>query len=173
MLRNPLRGRIRLPVLCHDIPPKRAAVFIDAENVSKHCIHETIRIARRDRGSLVLTAKAYTSPSPGHGRGRSLMADLGIVRVEVPKLSGKNSVDLRLCIDAVHMINSMRLDKIYLATGDSDFRHLLAYAREMDVSTCIVQCAPRPTRSLIEAADEYFHTRGSPHHTQGPPSWKH
>ena len=139
-----------------DRPPARAraAIFIDAENVSIGCIAKTLRLASGDQ---VLAAKAYACFASGAGggpRGVKRLRQIGLVAVDVSRVSGKNSADIRLCIDAVNLINTMGVDKIYLATGDSDFRHLLDHAREVGVKTCLVTSMLTPTRCLAERADE-------------------
>jgi hypothetical protein len=121
-------------------------------------------------GDRVLTARAYACFGAGAGggpRGGGRLRELGIVAVDVERASGKNSADIRLCIDAVNLINTMGLDRIYLATGDSDFRHLLDYAREVGVHTCLVQSSAEPTRSLAERADVCFPPRPRPANGRG------
>lgn len=113
-------------------PRSRAAMFIDWENVAKIGLVNLQRCIEEVRQQVnVSVTKAYanwTQNVPGSTFLTSIGAELTHVG---GKVSGKNSADMQLTVDACELIlTTAHLDGLVLISGDRDFRPLVALARK-------------------------------------------
>ena len=101
------------------------AVFIDGENINPHDF-SYIDMEIRKYGRIVIY-NVYGDWSDKQVKNWIPVArENGIMCIQCDKISGKNSVDLRLSVDIMKILytNSM-ITLFYLITSDSDYRHVI------------------------------------------------
>src|SRR6202035_5434983 len=114
------------------------AVFIDFENLAlgfqgRRDRFDILRVLERlvEKGKIV-AKKAYCDWSRFGGYTQPLH-EAAIELVEIPKRSqtGKNSADIRLCVDALDLAYSKEhIDTFVVVSGDSDFSPLVSKLKE-------------------------------------------
>jgi uncharacterized LabA/DUF88 family protein len=116
----------------------RLAVLIDGENVPAKLATQLFEeIAGFGEASV---RRIYGDFSNGRMGGWSgVLGDFGILPQHFPTVSGKNSSDIAMVIDAMDLLHSGRFDGFCLVTADGDFTRLAARIREhgKDVGTSI------------------------------------
>jgi uncharacterized protein (TIGR00288 family) len=144
----------------------RIAVFVDFENLA---------LGVRDRKSggfkidLVLKRLlekgriVYKRAYCDWNRYRSAVREFhghGIELVDIPhsKVSGKNSADIRMVVDAVDLCYSKQhIDVFALLSGDSDFSPLVSKLKENDKR--VIGCGVKNSTSelLVSSCDEFLY----------------
>ncbi len=141
------------------------AVFVDFENLAlgaeqdKKGRFEVELVLKRllERGRIVFK-RAYCDWT----RFQNFMHEFhrqGFEMVDIPssKVSGKNSADIRMVVDAVDLCYSKsHIDTFVLLTGDSDFSPLVSKLKENDKR--VVGCGVRSSTSdlLANNCDEFI-----------------
>jgi uncharacterized protein (TIGR00288 family) len=141
------------------------AVFIDFENLalgvdqSKQEKFEIELVLKRllQKGRIVFK-RAYCDWSRYQRYVREFHAN-GIELVDIPqsKVSGKNSADIRMVVDALELCYMKEhLDTFALISGDSDFSPLVSKLKEND--NRVIGCGVRRSSSelLISNCDEFI-----------------
>ena len=105
----------------------RIAIFIDAENVSPNdlgIIFDEIN----NYGNIVIN-RAYGDWSKLISfKNKSI--EYGIELIQANSISGKNSSDIKLCVDAMNILHTLNeISMFYIVTSDSDFIHLVPYIK--------------------------------------------
>ncbi|MCZ7646362.1 MAG: NYN domain-containing protein [Planctomycetota bacterium] len=118
-------------------PRRQLAVFIDFENLalgfrgSQRFDVERMRARLVEKGNIVVK-RAYADWK----RFSSYTQDLhetAIELIEIPRrhMTGKNSADMRLCVDAMDLCYSKsHIDTFVIVSGDSDFSPLVSKLKE-------------------------------------------
>lgn len=114
------------------------AVFIDFENLAlgfqgRRDRFEIVRVLERlvEKGKIV-AKKAYADWSR-FGTYTAPLHEAAIELVEIPRRgqTGKNSADIRLCVDAMDLAYSKEhIDTFVIVSGDSDFSPLVSKLKE-------------------------------------------
>ncbi|MFN4258810.1 MAG: NYN domain-containing protein [Gemmataceae bacterium] len=114
------------------------AVFIDFENLAlgfqgRRDRFEISRVLERlvEKGKIVVK-KAYADWNRFSSY-TGLLHEAAIELIEIPRRgqSGKNSADIRLCVDAIDMAYSKEhIDTFVIVSGDSDFSPLVSKLKE-------------------------------------------
>ncbi len=141
------------------------AVFVDFENLAlgaqdlkgKRFDIELVLKRLLEKGRIV-AKRAYCDWS----RYRQFMDEFhrnGFEMVDIPqtKISGKNSADIRMVVDALDLCYSKsHIDAFALLTGDSDFSPLVSKLKENDKR--VIGCGVRNSTSNLLAAscDEFI-----------------
>ncbi|HUQ52179.1 MAG TPA: NYN domain-containing protein [Gammaproteobacteria bacterium] len=141
------------------------AVFVDFENLAlgveqdKKGRFEIELVLKRllERGRIVFK-RAYCDWS----RFQNFMYEFhryGFEMVDIPssKVSGKNSADIRMVVDAIDLCYSKsHIDTFVLVTGDSDFSPLVSKLKENDKR--VIGCGVRSSTSdlLANNCDEFI-----------------
>ncbi len=141
------------------------AVFVDFENLAlgveqdKKGRFEIELVLKRllERGRIVFK-RAYCDWT----RFRDFMHEFhrhGFEMVDIPssKVSGKNSADIRMVVDAIDLCYSKsHIDTFVLVTGDSDFSPLVSKLKENDKR--VIGCGVRSSTSdlLANNCDEFI-----------------
>ena len=141
------------------------AVFVDFENLAlgaeedKKGRFDIELVLKRllERGRIVFK-RAYCDWS----RYQNFMTEFhkqGFEMVDIPrsKMSGKNSADIRMVVDAIDLCYSKsHIDTFALITGDSDFSPLVSKLKENDKR--VVGCGVRKSTSdlLANNCDEFI-----------------
>jgi uncharacterized protein (TIGR00288 family) len=107
----------------------RLAVLIDGENVPAKLAKQLFEeIAGLGEASV---RRIYGDFSGGKMNGwAAVQADFGIIPQHFPTVSGKNSSDIAMVIDAMDLLHSGRFEGFCLVTADGDFTRLAARIRE-------------------------------------------
>src|SRR5690242_5659096 len=114
------------------------AVFIDFENLAlgfqgRRDRFEIVRVLERivEKGKIV-AKKAYADWSR-FAPYTAPLHEAAIELIEIPRRaqSGKNSADIRLCVDAMDLAYSKdHIDTFVIVSGDSDFSPLVSKLKE-------------------------------------------
>ncbi len=115
------------------------AVFIDFENLAlgfknrkKNGFNVHTVLDRLVEKGKVIAKKAYADWS-SYPQYKQQLHTAAIEMVEIPKrgMTGKNSADIRLCVDAMDMSYSKEhIDTFVIVSGDSDFSPLVSKLKE-------------------------------------------
>ena len=142
------------------------AVFVDYENLAlgvrdmKSGGFQVNLILKRllEKGRIVFK-RAYCDWSQFRSAVREFHQQ-GIEMVDIPqsKMSGKNSADIHMVVDALDLCYSKQhIDMFALLTGDSDFSPLVAKLKENDKR--VIGCGIKSSTSdlLIGSCDEFLY----------------
>jgi len=143
---------------------KNLALFIDFDNIALGLKGSAKKFRIRlvlerllEKGKIIIK-KAYADWSHYPEYKNELHA-AGIEMIEIPKrhLSGKNSADIRLAVDAMDLCWSKEhLDTFVILSGDSDFSPLVAKLRENNKSVIAIGVRESSSALLIENCDEFI-----------------
>ncbi|MBT8136872.1 MAG: NYN domain-containing protein [Gammaproteobacteria bacterium] len=141
------------------------AVFIDYENLAlgvrdmKAKFQIDLIMKRLLEKGRVVYKRAYCDWSHYRGAEREMHV-LGIELMDIPrsKLSGKNSADIRMVVDALDLCYSKdHIDTFALISGDSDFSPLVSKLKENYKR--VIGCGVKKSTSdlLIANCDEFIY----------------
>ncbi len=144
----------------------RIAVFIDFENLAlgakdiksgKFDIHLVLK-RLLEKGRIVYK-RAYSDWSNYQSSVRDFHSQ-GIELIDIPrsKISGKNSADIRMVVDAIDLCYAKQhIDIFALISGDSDFSPLVAKLKENDKR--VIGCGIKSSTSdlLMNNCDEFIY----------------
>src|SRR6266852_4509638 len=141
------------------------AVFIDFENLALgfHGRRERFDIARVlermvEKGKIV-AKQAYADWSRFAPFTTSLH-EAAIELIEIPRRaqSGKNSADIRLCVDAMDLAYSKEhIDTFVILSGDSDFSPLVSKLKELGKHVIGLGMQPSTSDLLRDNCDEFIY----------------
>jgi len=144
---------------------RNLALFIDFDNIALGLKSATIKkieirlvIERLLEKGKVIIKKAYADWS-NYPQYKNELHAAGIEMVEIPKrqISGKNSADIRLAVDAMDLCyGKEHLDTYVIVSGDSDFSPLVSKLRENNKSVIGLGMRDSSSRLLIENCDEFI-----------------
>ena len=143
------------------------AVYVDFENIAlgvrdmKGAVEFDVGLVLKrllEKGRIV-SKRAYCDWGQYRGAMRAFH-ELGFEMVDIPrsKLSGKNSADIRMVVDAVDLSYSKsHIDTFALLTGDSDFSPLVSKLKENNKR--VLGCGVKNSTSelLIANCDEFLY----------------
>jgi uncharacterized protein (TIGR00288 family) len=142
------------------------AVYIDFENLAlgfpkgSGFKFEIRRVLDRlvEKGKVIVKV-AYADWSRFRPETKSLH-EAGVELIEIPKrsLSGKNSADIRLCVDAMDLCwSKSHIDTFVILSGDSDFSPLVSKLKENGKQ--VIGLAMRGSTSplLADNCDEFIY----------------
>jgi uncharacterized protein (TIGR00288 family) len=141
------------------------AVFIDFENVGlgfqgRRDRFEIGRVLERlvEKGKIV-AKKAYADWNRFVEYTRSLH-EAAIELIEIPRRgqTGKNSADIRLCVDAMDLAYSKEhIDTFVVVSGDSDFSPLVSKLKELGKHVIGLGLADATSDLLRDNCDEFIY----------------
>jgi uncharacterized protein (TIGR00288 family) len=159
----------------------RIAVFVDYENLAigarslRKGKFKIDLVLRRllEKGRIVFR-RAYCD----WGRYREAVREFhsqGVELVDIPqsKLSGKNSADIHMVVDALDLCyQKQHIDIFALISGDSDFSPLVSKLKENDKR--VIGCGIKSSTSdlLIASCDEFIYYDDLIRQTERPPRSK-
>src|SRR5690606_5009671 len=142
------------------------AVFVDFENLAVGAQEsnkgrfqiELVLKRLLERGRIVFK-RAYCDWNRFHSFAREFHLN-GFEMVDIPRssISGKNSADIRMVVDAIDLCYSKaHIDTFALLTGDSDFSPLVSKLKENDKR--VIGCGVRSSTSdlLASSCDEFIY----------------
>ena len=141
------------------------AVFIDFENLALGFKERTDRFNVRlvlnrllEKGKIV-AKKAYCDWSR-FGSYTAGLHESAIELIEIPKRSqsGKNSADIRLCVDAMDLAYSKdHIDTFVVVSGDSDFSPLVSKLKELGKHVIGLGMVESTSNLLRDNCDEFIY----------------
>ena len=107
---------------------------------------------------IIVVRRAYADWSRFHEYTRPLH-EAGVELTDLPgsKLSGKNSADIKMVVDALQLCyTNQHIDTFALVTGDSDFSPLVSKLRENNKHTIGIGVKGSTSSLLIDGCDEFI-----------------
>jgi len=142
------------------------AVFVDFENlaIGSRDMHEgefriDLVLKRLLEKGRIVFRRAYCDWNRYRGAVRDFHSQ-GIEMIDIPasKMSGKNSADIRMVVDALDLCHSKgHIDVFALLTGDSDFSPLVSKLKENNKR--VIGCGVKSSTSelLVSSCDEFLY----------------
>jgi uncharacterized protein (TIGR00288 family) len=142
------------------------AVFIDFENLAlgfrgkKDKRFEIQKVLERlvEKGKLIVK-KAYADWAD-YAEYKKPLHEAAIELIEIPKraLTGKNSADIRLCVDAIDLCYSKEhIDTFVIVSGDSDFSPLVSKLKENGKRVIGLGMKESSSNLLVNNCDEFIY----------------
>jgi uncharacterized protein (TIGR00288 family) len=142
------------------------AVFIDFENLAlgfkgkKDKRFDIQKILERlvEKGKIIVK-KAYADWAEYSDYKRTLH-EAAIELIDIPRrsVSGKNSADIRLCVDAIDLCYSKEhIDTFAIVSGDSDFSPLVSKLKENGKGVIGLGMKESSSHLLINNCDEFIY----------------
>ncbi len=141
------------------------SVFVDFENLAlgardmKREFEISLILKRLLEKGRIVYKRAYCDWSQYRNAVREFHSH-GVELVDIPqsKMSGKNSADIRMVVDAIDLCYSKQhIDTFALLSGDSDFSPLVSKLKENDKR--VVGCGVKNSTSelLVASCDEFIY----------------
>jgi uncharacterized protein (TIGR00288 family) len=142
------------------------AVYVDFENIAlgskqkKNFKFDINKVLERllEKGKIVVK-KAYADWSR-YAEYKHQMHEAGLELIEIPKrqITGKNSADIRLVVDALDMSwEKKHIDTFVIVSGDSDFSPLVSKLKENGKSVIGIGLQESSSNLLAENCDEFIY----------------
>lgn len=141
------------------------AVFIDFENIglgfnTRRDRFDITRVIERllEKGKIV-AKKAYADWNR-FGMYTAMLHEAAIELIEIPRrnLTGKNSADIRLCVDAMDLAYSKdHIDTFVVVSGDSDFSPLVSKLKELGKHVIGLGMVESTSNLLRDNCDEFIY----------------
>lgn len=141
------------------------AVFLDFENIGiglnqRRDRFDIARVLERlvEKGKIVVK-KAYADWSR-FANYTAPLHEAAIELIEIPRraVTGKNSADIRLCVDAMDLAYSKdHIDTFVIVSGDSDFSPLVSKLKELGKHVIGLGLAEATSDLLRDNCDEFIY----------------
>ncbi|MFB3885891.1 MAG: NYN domain-containing protein [Thermodesulfobacteriota bacterium] len=142
------------------------AVFIDFENLAlgfkgkKDKRFEIQKVLERlvEKGKIIVK-KAYADWT-GYADYKRALHEAAIELIDIPKrsMSGKNSADIRLCVDSIDLCYSKEhIDTFVIVSGDSDFSPLVSKLKENGKRVIGLGIKESSSNLLVDNCDEFIY----------------
>jgi uncharacterized protein (TIGR00288 family) len=143
---------------------KNLALFVDFDNVAlgardaRQRFDIQVLLQRVLEKGKIIVKRAYADwrhykeyMAPLHE------AAIELIEIPAPKLTGKNSADIRLVVDAMDLCYSKdHIDTFVIVSGDSDFSPLVSKLRENNKRVIGIGMKNSSSRLLISNCDEFI-----------------
>jgi len=135
---------------------KSLALLIDAENVSAKYI--SLIIDEANKGGKLNYRRVYGDwTTPQISKWKNACVDYALTPVQqFSSVSGKNSSDFSLVIDAMDILNSKKIDGFCIVSSDSDFTKLITRLKEDNMSLIGMGEEKTPI-SLVSSYDDFVY----------------
>ena len=142
------------------------AVFVDFENLALGFKGKTDKrfdiqkvLERLVEKGKIIVKKAYADWAEYSDYKRALH-EAAIELIDIPRrsVSGKNSADIRLCVDAIDLCYSKEhIDTFVIVSGDSDFSPLVSKLKENGKGVIGLGMKESSSNLLINNCDEFIY----------------
>lgn len=149
----------------HTDGERSLAVFFDFENIGIGLNHrrdrfDIVKVVERlvEKGKIVVK-KAYADWSR-FAQYTAPLHEAAIELIEIPRRgqTGKNSADIRLCVDAMDLAYSKdHIDTFVIVSGDSDFSPLVSKLKELGKHVIGLGLAEATSELLRDNCDEFIY----------------
>ena len=143
------------------IQERKIALLVDAENVSHHCIDQVMAAVKNNQGGLVTVKRIYADwTKPNLSAWKAVLQKYAFLPIlQYSFVSGKNSSDFALVIDAMDLLYQNDIDVFYIVSSDSDFTRLAMRIRES--GKIVIGMGEKNTlESFVMACNEYIFFEG-------------
>lgn len=145
------------------VPERKIALLVDAENVSHHRIDQVMAAVKNNLGGLVTVKRIYADwTKPNLSAWKAVLQKYAFLPIQqYSYISGKNSTDFALVIDAMDLLYQNDIDVFYIVSSDSDFTRLVMRIRESG-KIVIGMGEKKALESFVLACNDYifFEERG-------------
>jgi uncharacterized protein (TIGR00288 family) len=132
----------------------RAAILVDCDNVPPEILEYAL-LKTAQFGRIVLR-RGYGNQATLANKWQDALVDKAFTPcLQYQFVSGKNTSDMALALDALEALFNKRVNIFCLVTSDSDFTYLCRKLRELDAAVYIVGEAKTPV-ALRSACDQFF-----------------
>jgi uncharacterized protein (TIGR00288 family) len=142
------------------------AVFIDFENIAlgfkgkKEKQFDIQKVLERlvEKGKIIVK-KAYADWAD-YAEYKKPLHEAAIELIEIPKrlMTGKNSADIRLCVDSLDLCYSKEhIDTFVIVSGDSDFSPLVSKLKENGKRVIGLGTKESSSNLLVDNCDEFIY----------------
>jgi uncharacterized protein (TIGR00288 family) len=140
------------------------ALFVDFDNIAlgvrdaRQRFETQVLLQRLLEKGKIVVKRAYADWSH-HKEYMTALHEAGIELIEIParRMTGKNSADIRLVVDALDLCYSKHhIDTFVIVSGDSDFSPLVAKLRENDKVVIGVGVKSSTSSLLVSSCDEFI-----------------
>jgi len=142
------------------------AVFIDFENLAlgfkgkKDKRFDIQKVLERlvEKGKIIVK-KAYADWAD-YAEYKRPLHEAALELIEIPKrsMSGKNSADIRLCVDSIDLCYSKEhIDTFVIVSGDSDFSPLVSKLKENGKRVIGLGMKESSSNLLVDNCDEFIY----------------
>jgi|GEM_PF-695965 len=142
------------------------AVFIDFENLALGFRNQKAKrfdiqkvLERLVEKGKIIVKKAYADWAD-YGEYKKPLHEAAIELIEIPKraMTGKNSADIRLCVDAMDLCYSKEhINTFVIVSGDSDFSPLVSKLKENGKHVIGMGMKESSSNLLIDNCDEFIY----------------
>lgn len=142
------------------------AMFVDFENLAigirdrpKSRFEINLVLKRLVEKGKVIVKKAYADWSQ-YEKYKGDLHEAGIELIEIPRRgqAGKNSADIRLCVDAMDLCYAKtHIDTFVILSGDSDFSPLVSKLKENGKSVIGLAMKGSTSELLVSNCDEFIY----------------
>jgi len=130
------------------------AVFIDGENINQNHF-QVINQEIRKHGRIIIYNIYADWTEVALKKWNQVARQNGLLCVHCDKISGKNSVDLRLSVDIMKTLyTNDTIDIYYLVTSDSDYRHVIMEIKQKNKSAYCIGVS-MVSQTLTSVCDKY------------------
>ena len=154
------------------------AVFIDFENLAlgfkgkKDKRFDIQKVLERlvEKGKIVVK-KAYADWT-GYSDYKKALHEAAIELIDIPKraMTGKNSADIRLCVDSIDLCYSKEhIETFVIVSGDSDFSPLVSKLKENGKRVIGLGMKESSSNLLINNCDEFIYYEDLERPLSNPP----
>lgn len=114
------------------IQERKIALLIDAENIPHHRMEQVMAAVKNNQGGLVTVKHIYADwTKPNLSAWKAVLQKYAFLPIQQYSfVSGKNSSDFALVIDAMDLLYQNDIDVFYIVSSDSDFTRLAMRIRE-------------------------------------------
>lgn len=139
----------------------RVAVLVDCENTQPDILDYALRVVAQF-GRIVLRRGYGNHPHLVGKNWQETLVRLAFTPcLQYQYVSGKNTSDIALALDALEAMFDHRADKFCLVSSDSDFAYLCRKLRERGATVYVVGEAKTPD-ALRNASDQFFEWTAPP-----------
>jgi uncharacterized protein (TIGR00288 family) len=108
----------------------KIAVFIDSENMYSEDYKYIQQEIKRNGSIMIHNVYGDWNDKNVH-KWIDISREYGMNKIQCDKISGKNSVDIKICVDIMeYLYTNSNIDIFYLITSDSDYRHVIYKIKE-------------------------------------------
>ncbi len=111
---------------------RKIALLIDAENIPHHRMEQVMKEVRDNQDDLITVKRIYADwTKPNLSAWKAVLKKYAFLPIQQYSfVSGKNSSDFALVIDAMDLLYQNDIDVFYIVSSDSDFTRLAMRIRE-------------------------------------------
>lgn len=132
----------------------RVAVLVDCDNVTPEILTYALRVVAQF--GRVTVRRGYGNHATLTNKWQDVLVSQGFTPcLQFQYVSGKNTADIALALDALEAMFDQLADTYCLVTSDSDFAYLCRKLRERGATVCIVGEKKTPL-ALRNASDQFF-----------------